>query len=426
MTHDLRKSQLFRMKVYATVLLVAMTVLFLVSRLNGRVGIWEWVSAFAEAAMIGALADWFAVVAIFRHPLNLPIPRTAIIPENKDRIAENMAVFIRDNFLSKETLVSKMRDWEPAQRMASWLSSKEKADFLADKTVRVLAGALVFVDDARVGKLLRNSIYQRLEELDLGEMIGQLMDVLTHNNQHQALLDVGLRRISTVLDEPGTRKQLATVIIEVSRREYPKLIKMLGLVMDTDEFGLRVSGTLVESMQGWLHDIGRDPSHPRRKQFDELASRFIDKLKNDPEYHAQIEAWKKEFLSTPVVADYFETLWVHFRKWLLKDIQSSDSQMRHRLSRTFRRFGRWVLENPSLTESINDQMVLITYAMSAEIRETVSQHIVYTVTHWDNKSMVRELELSIGRDLQFIRINGTLVGGLIGLLLHAIVLALSM
>lgn len=226
------------MKMYATALLVAMAVLFLVSRLNGRAGMWEWVSAFAEAAMIGALADWFAVVAIFRHPLNLPIPRTAIIPENKDRIAENMAVFIRDNFLSKETLVSKMRDWEPAQRIASWLSSKEKADFLADKTVRVLAGALEFVDDARVGKLLRNSIYQRMEELDLGDLIGQLMDVLTHNNQHQAMLDVGLRRISTVLDEPGTRKQLATVIIEVSRREYPKLIRMLGLVMDTDEFGL--------------------------------------------------------------------------------------------------------------------------------------------------------------------------------------------
>ena len=149
------------------------------------------------------------------------------------------------------------------------------------------------------------------------------------------MLDVGLRRISTVLDEPGTRKQLATVIIEVSRREYPKLIKMLGLVMDTDEFGLRVSGTLVESMQGWLHDIGQNPTHPRRKQFDDLATRFIDKLKNDPEYHAKIEEWKKEFLGTPVVADYFETLWVHFRKWLLKDIQSNDSQMRHRLSRTF-------------------------------------------------------------------------------------------
>lgn len=113
------------------------------------------------------------------------------------------------------------------------------------------------------------------------------------------MLDVGLRRISTVLDEPGTRKQLATVIIEVSRREYPKLIKMLGLVMDTDEFGLRVSGTLVESMQGWLHDIGQNPTHPRRKQFDDLATRFIDKLKNDPEYHAKIEEWKKEFLGTP-------------------------------------------------------------------------------------------------------------------------------
>ena len=287
-------------------------------------------------------------------------------------------------------------------------------------------GALEFVDDGRVGKLLRNAIYKRLEELDLGNLIGQLMDVLTHNNQHQALLDVGLRRISSVLDEPGTQKQLATVIIEVSKREYPKLIKMLGLVMDTREFGMRVSGTLVESLQGWLHDIGRDPSHPRRKQFDELAARFIERLKSDPEYHARIESWKRQFLGTPVVADYFETLWVHFRQWMQKDALSGESQMKHRLSRTFRRFGRWVLENPAMTESINEQMIQMTRAMSGEIRATVSQHIVYTVKNWDSRSMVRELELSIGKDLQFIRINGTLVGGFIGVLLHAAVLLISM
>ncbi len=381
MENTSRQRQLLKMKLFATALLVGMTVLFVVSRLLGRTGVWEWISAFSEAAMIGALADWFAVVAIFRHPLKLPIPRTAIIPHNKDRIAENLAVFIRDNFLSEATMVSKMRDWEPAQRIASWLSSKEKADFLADKTVRVLMGALEFVDDQRVGKLLRNAIYRRLEELDLGNLIGQLMDVLTRNNQHQAMLDVGLRRISTVLDEPGTQKQLAAVIIEVSRREYPKLIKMLGLVMDTNEFGLRVSGTLVESMQGWLHDIGRNPTHPRRRQFDLLAARFIERLKNDPEYHAKIEDWKRQFLSTPVVADYFEMLWVQFRKWMQQDALSSDSEMKHRLSRAFRRFGRWVLENPSMTESINDQIVQMTRAMSGEIRSTVTQHIVYTVRH---------------------------------------------
>ncbi len=426
MEHPARKRQLLKMKLYATALLVAMACLFVVSRLCGHIGIWEWIGAFSEAAMIGALADWFAVVAIFRHPLKLPIPRTAIIAENKDRIAKNLAVFIRDNFLARETMTVKMRDWEPAQRMATWLSSREKADFLADKTVRVLTGALEFVDDQRIGKLLRNAIYKQLEELDLGSLIGQLMDVLTHNNQHQAMLDVGLRRISSVLDEPGTRKQLATVIIEVSRREYPGLVRMLGLVMDTDEFGMRVAGTLVESLQGWLHDIGRNPAHPRRKQFDELADRFIGRLKSDPEYHARIEGWKRQFLGTPVVAEYFEMLWVHFRQWMQQDAMYSNSEMKHRLSRTFRRFGRWVLENPAMIESINDQMVQITGAMSEEIRTTVSQHIVYTVRNWDSQSMVRELELSIGKDLQFIRINGTLVGGLIGLLLHVVVVSIPM
>lgn len=136
---------------------------------------------------------------------------------------------------------------------------------------------------------------------------------------------------------------------------------------------------------------GRRSGPSRRKQFDELAGRFISRVKSDPGYHARIESWKRQFLGTPVVAEYFETLWVHFRHWIQKDAMDSGSEMKHRLSRTFRRFGRWILENPAMTESINDQMIQITQAMSEEIRSTVAQHIVYTVRNWDSRSMVREL-----------------------------------
>lgn len=420
-----RKRQLNRMKLFATGLMLLMAVVLIYARMQEGRGLWHWVTAFSEAALIGALADWFAVVALFRHPLKLPIPRTAIIPENKERIAENLAAFIQKNFLSADILVEKMRALEPAQRMGAWLSSRDKADMLARHIILVLIGALAFIDDQRVGRILRNTIYKRLQQTDMGNLIGQLLDVLTQNNQHQALLNEGLRRLSTVLDEPSTQRQMAVIIIEVSRREYPKLLAMLGIVMDTEEFGMRMAATLVESMQNWLHDIGQNPAHPRRKQFDAAVANFIAGMKNDPVYHRRVENWKQQLLTTPVVADYFETLWVQLRQWLQKDAARDESHMQVRLSHAFRHFGRWILDNPELCDSINEHIIKTTSAMSKDLHVSVGQHIVSTITQWDDKSLVRELELTVGRDLQFIRINGTLVGGIIGVILHAFVLMLA-
>lgn len=424
MENMLRKRQLNRMKLFATGLLLLMALILVYSRLQEG-GLWHWLTAFSEAALIGALADWFAVVALFRHPLKLPIPRTAIIPENKERIAQNLAVFIRNNFLSSAILMEKTRSLKPAERIGMWFSSRDKADMLSRQVMLVLAGALTFIDDQRVGRILRNAIHKRLHQTDLGNLIGQLLDILTKNNQHQTLLNEGLRRLSTILDEPATQRYVAAVIIEVSRREHPKLLAMLGVVMDTEEFGMRIAASLVESMQNWLHDIGQDLSHPRRKQFDTVIENFIAGIKNDSDYHQRITEWKEQLLTTPAVAEYAETLWIQLRRWLQKDIASQESRMQIRLSHTFRHFGRWILDNPELCDSINDHLIRITGSLSEEVRTSVSQHIVSTIVQWDDKSLVRELELTVGRDLQFIRINGTLVGGIIGVILHAVVLTLT-
>lgn len=416
-----RLHQLNRMKFLATALLVAMGLLWAVARFQREAGVWGWVAAFAEAAVIGALADWFAVVALFRHPLKLPIPRTAIIPHNKDRIADNLAAFIRDNFLGVETMVDKVHSIQPGQRIAVWLSQREKADFVADRLMLLLRGGLYFVNDERVANLLRRTISQRLQEMDVGNSAGQLLDVLTQDGQHQAMLDEALRRISTVLDDPETQMTMSSMIIEVSKREYPKLIKLLGMVIDTEEFGLKMSASMVESIQNWLHDIGDDPNHPRRKQFDQVVASFIERMKSDPNYHRKIDEWKQQLLSTPVVADYFEGLWSQFKEWLIKDISSENSRMHTRIAHSMRHLGRWMADNPELCESIDDHTVEAVRAMSGELRESISRHIANTVRQWEDTALVRELELSVGRDLQFIRINGTLVGGFIGLVLHALV-----
>jgi len=416
-----RIQQLTRMKMLATSLLVAMGLLWAVARFQHETGVWAWIAAFAEAAVIGALADWFAVVALFKHPLKLPIPRTAIIPHNKERIADNLASFIRDNFLGVETLVEKMRSMQLGQRVAAWLDQREKADFIADKIIGLLRGGLYFINDERVATLLRREISQQLQKVELGNYVGQLLDLLTQNGQHQALLNEALRRLSTLLDDPETQRNVSSMIIEVSKREYPKLIKMLGMVVNTEEFGMKVSASLVESIQNWLHDIGDDPQHPRRKQFDQVMENFVERMKNDPVFHRKVTEWQKELLSTPVVANYVEGLLSQFKEWLIVDMSREDSRLRIRLAHSLRHLGRWMADNPEFCESINDHMIDSMRIMSGDLRESISRHIANTVRQWEDSALVRELELSVGRDLQFIRINGTVVGGFIGLILHALV-----
>jgi uncharacterized membrane-anchored protein YjiN (DUF445 family) len=421
-----KSRHLRQMKLFSTGLLMAVTLLFVVARLQPGGGIWSWLAAFAEAAMIGALADWFAVVALFRHPLGLPIPHTAIIPRNKARIADNLAVFIRDKFLATETLVAKLRAFDPAHKLALWLSQRENADLLAGKLVDVFINALDFIDDVRVQAVLRETLRQRLQNVDLGRAIGQLFGMLTEDQRHQALLNSTLRKLAALLDEPDTQESLAAAIIEISGREYPKLLKMLGMLADTDEFSLKIAHSLVGSINRWLHDISDDPNHPRRQQFDQVVDDFLANMQHDPAYRQKIEQWKQQLLAAPVVADYLGGLWLQLKDWLRQDLQHDDSRLRQKLAAGAGRLGEWLNANPPLRDSINEHIAGAARGWALELRETISVHIASTVRQWEDSELVRELELSVGSDLQYIRINGTLVGGLIGLLLHALALVLPM
>jgi uncharacterized membrane-anchored protein YjiN (DUF445 family) len=419
-----KQQKLTNMKRFATALLAGVTLLFILARSQQGLGLWGWVAAFAEAAMIGALADWFAVVALFKHPLGLPIPHTAIIPRNKVRIADNLAVFVRDKFLATDTLVEKIRAFDPAQKIAGWLSVHNNADVLADKVLAMVVSGLDFIDDVRVQNALRNAIQQNLHQLDFGKMVGNLMGILTEDNRHQMLLNEALRKLATTLDDPATQKTLAGMIVEVAGREYPSLMQMLGMVADPDEFSLKISTSLVNSINRWLHDIGDDPAHPRRQQFDEVVADFLERMKNDPAFHQKINHWKLQLLASPEAAHYIDGLWSQLKTWLRNDLTKDDSLLRIKIANGARHMGQWLVDNPVLRDSINEHMSDAARGLAGELRDTISLHIASTVKQWEDSELVRELELSVGSDLQFIRINGTLVGGLIGLILHAVVIYL--
>ena len=426
MASTTKKQQLARMKAFATALLVAVTALFIVARIQQGLGWWDWVAAFAEAAMIGALADWFAVVALFKHPLGLPIPHTAIIPHNKARIANNLAEFIREKFLGIDTLVSKMRAFDPAAKIAAWLMQQDNARRVTDKLVAVFINALDLIDDLRVASLLRRTVHQRLVQIDLGRLAGQLLDMLTEDRRHQALLDAGLRRMASILDDADTRKTVAGVIVDIAGREYPTLFKIIDTVSSTEEFSLRIANAIVEGVNRWMHDIGDDPTHPRRLQFDATVEEFIQHLKTDPAYHQKIEQWKQELLAAPALSAYLDGLWGELKQWLRADLAQENSPMQEKLAGGLGQFGQWLGAHPGLRDSINDHMADATRALAGDLRDTISEHIASTVKQWEDSELVRELELSIGKDLQFIRVNGTLVGGLIGLSLHGAFLLLPL
>ncbi|MFC6519640.1 DUF445 domain-containing protein [Undibacterium arcticum] len=419
-----KKQALANMRLFATSLLLLVAALYILARSRHGHHAWDWVAAFAEAAMIGALADWFAVVALFKHPLGLPIPHTAIIPRNKERIADNLAAFVRDKFLDTEVLVEKVREFNPTLKIAAWLTRGANAALLADKLVAVFVGALDFIDDLQVRQLLRSAVAQRLQQLDVGVLAGRLLDTLTEDNRHQALLDAGLRRCARLLDDPDNQKVLAGMILEVAGREYPTMLRMVGVVSNTEELSEKIAASLVAGVNRWLHDISDDPQHPRRRQFDDTVTEFIEHLKHDPAYHARIAQWKHQLLSAPLVAQYIDGLWDQLKTWLRDDLARDDSAVRRKIAAGAGQLGQWLTDNPQLRDSVNQHMADAARALVFDLRETISHHIASTVKKWEDSELVRELELSIGRDLQFIRINGTLVGGLIGLILHGLFLFL--
>ena len=408
------------MKRLATTLLILVTGLFVFARMQRDMGPWAWVAAFAEAAMIGALADWFAVVALFKHPLGLPIPHTAIIPRNKVRIAENLAVFVRDKFLATDTLLEKIRHFDPAQKIASWLSVKANSEILTDKILSMLINGLDFIDDERVQAALRNAIQNNAQQLDLGKTLGNLLGILTQDKRHQLLLNEVLKKLAVGLDDPETQKTLAAMILEVAGREYPSLLQMLGMVANTDEFSLKIANSLVASINTWLHDIADDPNHSRRKQFDDVVEEFLERMKNDPALHQKINAWKDLLLASPEATQYINGLWSQLKQWLRDDIVKDNSSLREKIIDGTAQMGAWLMENPNLRDSINDHMADAARSLAIDLRETIAHHIANTVKQWEDSELVRELEMSVGSDLQYIRINGTVVGGLIGIVLHAL------
>ena len=421
-----KRAALNRMKLIATGLLVVSAALFALAKYHHEAGAWGWLAAFAEASMVGALADWFAVVALFRHPLGLPIPHTAILPANKARVADNLAEFVRDKFLGSDALVDKIASFDPAQRLSSWLAEPANAALVGEKAIVATGQMLELIDDDHVKGVLYTTLRRRAEGFDVAGGVGTLLSTLTADGRHQRLLDEGLGELSTWLERPEIQQMLADKIVQIAGEEYPTLIGALGFVgLKAEDLGLKFAGGLVRGAGKWLTDIASNPDHERRQAFDRTVDTFIERLKSDPSFKARVDAHKQQWLERPELRAYVNSLWDDFTNWLRDDIAQPDSALRAKIVAAASAFARTLGDDPQLRQSINAYMHSAIRGLAPELSQSVARHISNTVRQWDDRTLVRDVELSVGRDLQFIRVNGTLVGGLVGLLIHALSVAIG-
>jgi len=418
---DERKHILARNKAIAGGMMVVAALLFVVARSQKGGGIWDWVAAFSEAAMVGALADWFAVVALFRHPLGVPIPHTAIIPNKKEAIAESLADFIRDKFLATETLVLKLHELNPGQRFAAYLASRKNADELAGILTRLFSDSLDFIEDDRVQKILRSAVGNRIDKFDLAGSAGLLLDTLRTDNRHQVVLDDLLNRLALYLATAEAQEKLANTIDTWVSTEYPLLSKFIP---NRDQFAKGAGEKIARKINGFIQEVNADSSHELRQRFDVKVTEFSTKLKYDPKLRAGIDAIKMEAVNNTHLSGYVQNLCGDLKTWLSNDLDRPHSSIRKKLSEAAVGLGGTLSKNRELIDSINEHLETLVRHYADSMRSGITRHVAGTVKQWEDADFVNEIELSIGSDLQFIRMNGTLVGGCIGLLLHCVTLLL--
>ncbi|KIQ29274.1 membrane protein [Variovorax paradoxus] len=401
------------MKRVALGLLCAAALLYAVaSALHAQHPAWGYVAAFAEAAMVGAIADWFAVVALFRHPLGLPIPHTAIIPSNKDRIGAKLAGFICNNFLSTAQVLAKLREFDTASRIADWLARPASGQKLGEWGVAATRYGLAAFDDDRVRDFMGRAAAAGLAKIDLSRLTGQALDALTAGGRHQALLDDVLQQVAGLLEGDEVQAH----ITEAIAREI-KTLRYVGLDQVAAKLATR---KIVAAVAHTIGELAAEPDHPMRKRFDHFVDDFVVRLKLDPEFQQRGEQIRAELMAHPALGDYLHGLWGELLAWLDADLRRSDSTIRQRIASMAGALGTRLQADEAIRRWINEQIEAAAPLAIERYREDIRRYIEERVGEWNAQEMTLELERHIGRDLQFIRINGTLVGGLVGLLIHTV------
>ena len=397
-----RQEKLDAMKRRATALLALAGAIFLVaSYFEPQVPWLGYIRATAEASLVGGLADWFAVTALFRHPLGIPIPHTAIVATRKDRIGRVLGNFVSNHFLSRDVIAVNLRAVRPAERAAKWLSQPENARRIAVQVASGLGKTLEAVPDTEVRALIRQVVNDRVRQAKVAPALGKTLAIVLTGDRHQSLLNEAVRLAAEAV------RDNADMIRAQVRAESPWWVP--GMV---DE---KIYKRILAAIESLLRNIGTNPNHPLRAAFDNSLRDFVNRLQHSPEVMAKVEALKEEWLDDPSVGDLSVNLWETTRKAIVRYGTKAETGESGPLEDGIAAFGTALQNNEALLAEMDEAIVDLTATVVEQYRNEIGDLIARTVASWDPEATSQRFELAVGRDLQWVRINGTLVGGLVGL-----------
>jgi len=407
-----RRLTLGTMRLLAGALLVAMSGLYLLAVLHHAVGPWGYLRAFAEAAMVGGLADWFAVTAIFRRPLGLPIPHTAVIPRSKGRIADALGEFVAVNFLAPDIVRNRLETQNLAAALATQIADPVAARRIADGIVAALPGVVDLLDDETVGAFIRRQIGEMSREDVFASAIGRGLKVLTDHGRHQPVLDAALDEGWRALED---NEETIRALVRTKTSWMWRVISL----------DARASDALIGAIEETLRAMAADDNHPARQRITELLQRFAEDVQHSPALREQIQRVVADLLAHPSVDTYFRDVWSSVKNAVAKSAAAEQSEARTTLADAITHFGAALKADAEVQDAINRRLRALLVEIADRHGRDIAALISDTIKGWDAKTVVEKLEQNVGPDLQYIRINGTLIGGLIGLAIHQITLTIA-
>ena len=394
-----------RMRALALSLLVLAAIIYVLTR-DHDTGWLGYVNAGSEAAMVGAIADWFAVTALFRHPLGLPIPHTAIIPNRKESLGESLQEFVADNFLREEVIRERLATAGISRRAGEWLVDDNHADRIVREGSRILSDALSHVRETDVAAVIQEALIPRLKEEPLSPVVGQLLDEVLRDDAHRGLVDLAVDELARWLEH--------------NHDEVAALIENRAPTWTPSWLDKRVATWVHEQVVEFVDDIGRTPDHNARLALDSWLRDLARDLQTEPATMERFERLKMRMLSQERVSATSVQLWEALRRALIGSLGDEDGLLRTRAQQEIEIFGRRLIDDEALSTRVDTSISNIAAYAVNNYGHEVATIISATVNRWDGKETAERIELHVGRDLQFIRINGTVVGGLAGIVIHAL------
>jgi uncharacterized membrane-anchored protein YjiN (DUF445 family) len=401
-----QRASLRRHRAFATGLLIAMGIGYVVALRSGLPGFWmDLFRAGTEAALVGGLADWFAVTALFRRPLGLPIPHTAVIPNSKDRIGSGLGSFIEQHFLQPELVVTRLRAAGVSRRLGAWLADRRNADLVSDRLVVIWSFVFRSLNDQQLQRLVQMTLRRQIREVDFAPALATLLAVLRQNGTHQQLFDHVLTAVRHYIT--ANQDQILEVVEQRSRWWVPRRIDR------------RVAKEIAEGLISYIDDL-KNRSHDARQNFDQAIEQFVTHLQHDPAYRAKINDMRDRVLAAPQVNDYLATLWQGLRGKIEDELAQPNSRLRQALSGILRSIGTAIADDPEVQARMDQRIEEVVMTLIVPWRRNIGHFVEDVVRSWDTSTIVDRVELAVGKDLQYIRVNGTLVGAAVGCLIFAV------